>query len=219
MLAACLSIGVCSYSLGTLSSGCITAACPLQSGRVLYYDLHAATAECVSAFETGSGNRRTTKVQSANRARRGLRRRASNAAPRAGSRVRTQWLHDSDITDGSRSVDLWAVPLCHTTAALQSIPAADASAAADCLPRLAAARMAVLCVALHCIALLHAASPCRCTRVDGCTLHCCESVLCVGFESSCAPSGTCIGGQKIGYALCCTRTVHRCLMHCCGGML
>ena len=127
-------------------------ACPLQSGRVLYYDLHAATAECVSAFETGSGNRRTTKVQSVNRARRGLRRRASNAAPRAGSRVRTQWLYDrlqDQSPNGSRSVDLWAVPLCHTTAALQSIAAADASAAPDCSPRLAAARMAVLCVAFH----------------------------------------------------------------------
>jgi hypothetical protein len=98
-LLACLSTGVCSYSLGTLGIERLHVACPLQSGRVLYYDLHAATAECVSAFETGSGNRRTTKVQSVNRARRGLRRRASNAAPRAGSRARTQWLHDSEITE------------------------------------------------------------------------------------------------------------------------
>jgi hypothetical protein len=162
--AACLSIGVCSYSLGTLSSDCITAACPLQSGRVLYYDLHAATAECVSAFETGSGNRRTTKVQSVNRARRGLRRRESNAAQRAGSRLRTQWLHDrlqDQSPNGSRSAGSAAVL---TIAALQSIPATDSSAAACCLSAArclshgCAVRCIACCLVACCIAaLLHAA--------------------------------------------------------------
>jgi hypothetical protein len=87
LLAACPSIGAHMFLQHWDER--LHVACPLQSGRVLYYDLHAATAECVSAFETGSGNRRTTKVQSVNRARRGLRRRESNAAQRAGSRARS----------------------------------------------------------------------------------------------------------------------------------